>query len=122
MRETVATVLEGLGYRVVAVASGAEALAILEQGQTIDLLLSDMVMPGLNGLDLYRALRQRQPAVKGLIMTGYALGGAGYQELQQAGVDWIQKPFEIDDLDVKIRAVLAGRVSPVQSVSVEKGR
>ena len=67
-----------------------------------------MVMPGLSGLDLYRALRRRQPAMKGLIMTGYALGGARYEELKQEGIDWIQKPFEIDDLDRKIRAALAG--------------
>jgi two-component system cell cycle sensor histidine kinase/response regulator CckA len=122
VRETVAAVLESLGYRVLAVASGAEALAVLKQGQTIDLMLSDMIMPGLSGLDLYRVLRKQQFALKGLIMTGYALGEDGYEELQRVGVDWIQKPFEVDDLAAKIRAALAGKVSPTQSIPVEKGR
>jgi CheY-like chemotaxis protein len=115
-------VLEGLGYRVLAASSGAEALAILAEKQTIDLLLTDLVMPGLSGLDLYQVVRRQQPAVKGLIMTGYAPGGTGNQEFQQVGIDWIRKPFEIDDLAAKIRAVLAGKVSPVQSSPVEKDR
>jgi PAS domain S-box-containing protein len=122
LREVVADMLEEMGYQVLAVGSGSQALTLLEQGQPIDLLLSDMVMPGLSGLDLYRALRRRQPAMKGLIMTGYALGGAGYEELLQEGMDWIQKPFDIDDLDVKIRTVLAGKVSPVRSNPREQGR
>ena len=122
LREVVADMLEEMGYQVLAVGSGSQALTLLERGQSIDLLLSDMVMPGLSGLDLYRALRRRQPAMKGLIMTGYALGGTGYEELLQEEMDWIQKPFQIDDLDAKIRAVLARKVSPVRSNPGEQGR
>jgi DNA-binding NtrC family response regulator len=94
-------------------------LAILEQGQPVDLLLSDLVLPGLSGLDLYQALRRQWPAVKGLIMTGYALVGTGYEIFQQGEVDWIQKPFDVDDLAAKIRTVLAGKMSPGQSRPVE---
>jgi PAS domain S-box-containing protein len=121
VRQVVAETLEGLGYRVLATASGAEALAILERGRAIDLLLSDLVMPGLSGLDLYRALRRQRPALKGLIMTGYALVKAGYAAFQEEGVDWIQKPFEIEQLADKVRALLAEKASPVQSRPVEEG-
>jgi two-component system cell cycle sensor histidine kinase/response regulator CckA len=112
LRPVIVETLQELGYRVLAAASGAEAMAILEQNHTIDLLLTDLVLPGLNGLDLYQALHQQQPAVRGLIMTGYAPVGAGYEVFQQGEVDWIQKPFDMDDLANKIRAVLAETAPP----------
>jgi two-component system cell cycle sensor histidine kinase/response regulator CckA len=113
VRLVVAEALADLSYRVLPASSGAEAMAILEQRQAIDLLLTNLVLPGLNGLDLYRALRQQQPAVRGLIMAGYTLAGAGHEVFQQEGADWIQKPFDMDDLAAKIRAVLAETVPPV---------
>ncbi len=112
-RLVVTEILEELGYRVLPAASAADALAILGQNLAVDLLLTVLVLPGLNGLDLYEALRQQQPALRGLIMTGYGLVGASHGVFEQAEVDWIQKPFDIDDLSTKIRAVLAGTVSPV---------
>ncbi len=115
VRHVVADLLRGIGYRVLPAASAAETLEIVaEHDQPIDLLLCDLVMPGLSGLDLYHTLRRQRPDLKGLIMTGYALVGAAYEVFEQEELDWIQKPFEIEQLAGKIRALLAG-TAPLSS-------
>ncbi|MGB3218832.1 MAG: response regulator, partial [Anaerolineae bacterium] len=106
-REAIGESLTGLGYRVFSAATGAEALALFDaQGQGIDLVLSDLVMPEMGGLELFRRLRPRPLAPKLLIMTGHAPEGSTYSELCQAGIPWLLKPFTMADLTVKLRAVL----------------
>ncbi|MBK9234463.1 MAG: response regulator [Anaerolineae bacterium] len=106
-REAIGESLTGLGYRVLPAATGAEALALFDaQGQDIDLVLSDLVMPEMGGLELFRRLRPRPLAPKLLIMTGHAPEGSTYSELCQAGIPWLLKPFTMADLTVKLRAVL----------------
>ena len=109
-RAAVGEALEGLGYRVVSAGTGHEALAALaEPGHGVALVLSDMVMPEMGGLELYRRLRAAHPAVKLLFMTGHALAEGGYEELAQAGVPWLQKPFAVADVAARVRAVLGAQ-------------
>ncbi|MBK9094374.1 MAG: response regulator [Anaerolineae bacterium] len=106
-REAIGESLAGLGYRVFSAATGAEALALFDaQGQGIDLVLSDLVMPEMGGLELFRRLRAQAPALKMLIMTGHAPEGDIYGDLRQAGIPWLQKPFAIADLAARLRTLL----------------
>ena len=96
--------LEALGYRVLLAADGVEALSVY-QGNSggIDLVLSDMVMPRLGGLELYKALGELNPQLKMIIMTGYPLADDDKALLEKGLVDWILKPFEIEGLNAKLR-------------------
>jgi two-component system, cell cycle sensor histidine kinase and response regulator CckA len=106
-REAVREVLQSLGYKVLAAVDGTEALAIFEQAlQTIDLVLSDLVMPDVGGIVLFQELSQRKPDLKMIIMTGYPLEDSGKALLEQGIVDWLHKPFSAEQIARKIQAAL----------------
>lgn len=107
MRLSVAEVLMGLGYEVKSASTGDDALSLLgSDDHAIDLILTDLVMPGMDGLQLSKSVRQRFPEIKVLVMTGHSLEEGRLQTLQQTAVPWIQKPFSLQELSKKIRDVL----------------
>lgn len=96
--------LESLGYRVLLAADGVEALSVYQGNPAgIDLVLSDMVMPRMGGLDLYKRLSDLNPRLKMIIMTGYPLADDDKTLLEKRLVEWILKPFEIEALNAKLR-------------------
>ena len=104
LRVSLADVLSSLGYRVLEAENGVEATAILaREGEAIDVVLSDLVMPEMGGVELYQAIRKRFPALPVLFMTGYPLGE---QEVELASISWILKPFDVNQVGSKIRALL----------------
>ncbi|HEU4959496.1 MAG TPA: response regulator [Sphingomonas sp.] len=94
--------LEELGYAVTRAADGQAALALVDRGLEIDVLLSDMMMPGeIDGLALARELRRRRPRLPVVLMTGYsAVAAAAGQE----GLRLLTKPFTLDDLAAALSA------------------
>jgi two-component system cell cycle sensor histidine kinase/response regulator CckA len=108
VRDYVALTLKAYGYRVIAAENGAAAIAIWEKkASTIDLVLTDVVMPGMDGRQLARHLRQVRPGIKVLFMSGYAEDDVGLSELSSEGADIIAKPFGPEQLGTKIREALA---------------
>ena len=107
MRMAVSDSLEGLGYQVFSAADGVEALEILaQQAEAILLMISDLVMPRMGGVELAQTARLRYPTLKILIMTGHPLGESE-EELRQSGIQgWIQKPFSISELSDYIQSLL----------------
>ncbi len=96
MGEVGAAYLEQLGYTVKRAASAQDAIAVLENDTTIDLVFSDILMPGrMNGLDLARAVRERFPHMPVLLCTGYS-GSA--QDAVRRGFVVLQKPYDLDAL------------------------
>ena len=109
LRQSVADALVELGYQVLSAANGVEALEIFaNQDSAIDLVLTDLVMPGLGGGELAKMLRHQRPDIKILIMTGHPLNEnkSLLRELEE--IEWLQKPFEVEDLADRLRAVLDG--------------
>ncbi len=104
VREVARTVLDRLGYRVLAAANGEEALA-LEAGHPgpLDLLLTDVVLPGPSGPEVAEAVRARRPGCRVLFMSGYPERLAS----GPAGVPFLAKPFSPETLARRIRDVLA---------------
>ena len=102
------TMLEQIGYRVLPAASPAAALRLakLESGR-IDLLMTDVVMPQMNGRDLGKILAEEIPGLKRLFMSGYTSDVIAPHGVLDAGVHFIAKPFTPAELAAKIRAVLA---------------
>ena len=106
-RDAIDDTLELLGYNVLLAGTGREALALFEENQeSVDLVLSDMVMPEMGGVDLYHNLIARDSGVKMVVMTGYPLEDQGRSLLEQGIVDWLHKPFSPDVLGGKLREVL----------------
>ncbi len=100
-------ILESSGYNVIAFESSKMALAFakLEPGR-IDLLVTDVVMPELNGKMLFETLRKSRPDLKCLFMSGYACDVITRLDIQDEGVDFIQKPFGYEALSAKVRRIL----------------
>jgi two-component system, cell cycle sensor histidine kinase and response regulator CckA len=99
--------LKRQGYRVLAAATPAEAVALGREHQgAIDLLLTDVVMPEMNGRELARLLQTIKPQLQCLFMSGYTASVIADHGILDKGVDFVQKPFTSDDLSAKIRAVL----------------
>ncbi|HTU35329.1 MAG TPA: response regulator [Candidatus Acidoferrum sp.] len=97
------------GYEVVEVRSAAEAMRCMEaRGDTIDLVLTDVVMPGMKGGELVERLAQHHANLKVLYMSAYTEGDAINFGMLSPGMAFIEKPFSPDELAGKVRAVLAG--------------
>ena len=110
VRRIVVTKLSGLGYDVTDVEDGQEALELLEGGQVPNLLITDSLMPRMNGLQLVRALRQNSNpdlATLPIIMVTSRQGEQDIIEGLEAGVDdYVIKPFSPDELAARVRTVL----------------
>jgi PAS domain S-box-containing protein len=105
--------LEGLGYTVFTAGTPGEAILLAqEHGGQIDLLMTDVIMPEMNGSDLARSLVSLFPDIKLLFMSGYTANVIAHNGALNEGVNFIQKPFARKDLAVKIREVFS-QTSPV---------
>jgi signal transduction histidine kinase len=107
VRELVVSLLEELDYEVDGAGDGAEALAVLAATEHVDLLLSDVVLPGgMSGVQLSREVKQRRPEVRILLMSGYAAGTLKKEGRLDPGVELLPKPFQQIELASKVREVL----------------
>ncbi len=110
VRRIVVTKLSGLGYEVTDVEDGQEALELLEGGQVFNLLITDSLMPRMNGLQLVRALRQNSSpdlATLPIIMLTSRQGEQDIIEGLEAGLDdYVIKPFSPDELAARVKTVL----------------
>ncbi len=107
VRRLVVTALERSGYRVLQAATPEAALEIVERtAGTIDLLLTDVIMPGMDGAELQRRLLRLRPGIRTLFMSGYTASIMGDHGILEDGVYFIQKPFSVVDLTRKVRELL----------------
>jgi CheY-like chemotaxis protein len=102
-------ILEALGYRVATAANGTEALAALERLEgRIDLVICDVVMPGMSGQEVVERLRARRPEIRVIFMSGYTDNVVLRHGILEGEYDFLEKPFSADGLAAKIRGVLVG--------------
>jgi signal transduction histidine kinase len=104
-----ARALGQVGYAVHAVTEVAGALEILRGPLSIDLLLADIQMPGLSGLELAQIAREGDPAIAIIIMTGHATLDAVHQTARRGVADFLTKPFELDELRIAVDQALHKR-------------
>ena len=98
--------LRGLGYTVVQASDGNQGLAALAIQPRVDLLFTDVVMPDLNGRQLADKARAARPGLKVLFTTGYTRNAIVHNGTLDADVDFLPKPFTVEQLARKVRAVL----------------
>ena len=102
--------LEKQGYKVIEAADGAVAVQIaVAHESVIHLLLTDVIMPGMNGRELAQRITEIRPNVKVLYMSGYTENVIGHNGTLDAGIRLLQKPFNLRDLKDKVREVLDAR-------------
>ncbi len=110
VRATVVDLLLELGYRVLKAKDAASALTVIESGVPIDLLFTDVVMPGtLKSLELARIARQRLPGIVVLFTSGYTQNVITYGDRLEEGVELLPKPYTRESLARRLRHVLARR-------------
>ena len=104
--EVTSEMLTTLGYRVLCARNGAEAIQMLESGQELELLFSDVVMPnGMNGVELAREAKRLSKGIKILLTSGYA--GDVMERLRAVNeFPIIEKPFRLADLARRLRSIL----------------
>jgi PAS domain S-box-containing protein len=99
--------LESTGYRVYATGSGQEALAVyMEKQKEIDLVILDMIMPGISGGETFDRLREINPGIKVLLSSGYSIEGEAQTIMDRGCNGFLQKPFRLANLSRKVREML----------------
>lgn len=109
IRMLVTEVLQDLGYTPIEAADGPAGLKVLQSNVRIDLLITDVGLPGgISGRQMVDAARQARPGLKVLFITGYANNAAIGNGLLEPGMHVLTKPFAMDQLASRIRAIIAG--------------
>lgn len=105
LRESIAEVLAGVDFTVSLAADGEAALELLGQ-RKIDLVLLDLVMPGLGGMEVMRRMRERLPRLPVIILTAFATVENAVEAMRQGAQDYVTKPFRVDTLLASVRRSL----------------
>ena len=99
--------LERMGYNVILANSGEEALELIsDMGKEIDLVILDLIMPGMNGGETFDLIREGNPEIPVILSSGYSISGQATEIMSRGCNGFIQKPFDISELSQKIRDVL----------------
>jgi two-component system, NtrC family, response regulator AtoC len=107
-RELCVEALRGMGVKTETADSGARALAQLESGR-VDIVLTDVRMPGMDGIELLKIIRQRYPQTDVVIMTGYGTIQASVEAIKLGAYDYLTKPFKIDEFNQVFRRLVEKR-------------
>lgn len=107
IRSLVKSVLVRDGHEVIEAVDGAEAIAVWERSpDAIDLLLTDIVMPGMDGCELARQLSSRTPRVRVLYMSGKCEIDVVQEQIKRRGIGFLRKPFDIEGLRLAVLRIL----------------
>jgi CheY-like chemotaxis protein len=126
IRANVRDCLQQLGYTALESGSGEDALQLCEQHHgSIDLVMTDLVMPGMSGHETAQRMSERFPGTRLLYTSGYSEDGAARRELLHEGAAFLEKPYTVADLARAVqRALTAQRLNPSTSAAeeIERGR
>lgn len=101
--------LEKLGYMVLTAKNGKDALQVYQENRDkIDMIILDMIMPGMNGGEIFDRLKDINPEVRVLLSSGYSINGQAVHILERGCRGFIQKPFDLQKLSHKVQEVLEG--------------
>ncbi|HZG67671.1 MAG TPA: response regulator, partial [Herpetosiphonaceae bacterium] len=98
VRSVLRDLLEGEGYSVTEAKSGTEVLTMLAKGGGVSLLLMDVRMPGVDGLEVLDRLRKSSNETPVIMITAHATATVGIQAMQRGAYDYLTKPFEVDEV------------------------
>jgi CheY-like chemotaxis protein len=105
--EVTKEILESLGYEVLSACNGQDAIDVYKQeGERIDLIILDMIMPGMGGGEAFEILKQMNPDIRIILSSGYSVDGQAKGIMEKGVKAFLQKPFRIHQLSQKVREAL----------------
>ena len=119
MRELLAIVLRREGYEVLLAENGRAAIDLLER-EPVDLLISDIKMPDLSGVDVLRAAKQIDQDILGIMITAFASTETAVEAMRLGACDYLSKPFDIDLLKMKVREKIENRQLRQENVLLKR--
>ena len=119
MRELLAIVLKREGYDVVLAENGRSAVSALERAP-FDLLISDIKMPDMSGVDVLRAAKRLDPDILGIMITAFASTETAIEAMRLGACDYLSKPFDIDLLKMKVREKVENRALKQENVLLKR--
>jgi two-component system response regulator PilR (NtrC family) len=119
MRELLAIVLRREGYEVLLAENGRSAIAMLER-EPIDLLISDIKMPDLSGVDVLRAAKKLDQDILGIMITAFASTETAVEAMRLGACDYLSKPFDVDLLKMKVREKIENRQLKQENVLLKR--
>jgi two-component system response regulator PilR (NtrC family) len=119
MRELLAIVLRREGYEVTLAENGRSAIALLER-EPIDILISDIKMPDLSGVEVLRAAKRIDPDILGIMITAFASTDTAVEAMRLGACDYLSKPFDIDLLKMKVREKIENRQLRQENVLLKR--
>lgn len=112
LREGLGKLLEDEGYVVLCAETGEEALDVLQQSR-IDLVLTDMRMPGMDGIELLKKIRERHGDLGVIILTGYGQIESYIEAMNFGAIEYVSKPFKVNELKFIVNKVLSSNAPSV---------
>ncbi len=119
LRELLAIVLRREGHDVLLAENGKMALAALARGP-VDLLISDIKMPDMSGVDVLRAAKEADPGLPAIMMTAFASTETAVEAMRLGACDYLIKPFDVDELKLKVREKLESRQLREENVLLKR--
>jgi two-component system, NtrC family, response regulator PilR len=119
MRELLAIVLRREGYEVLLAENGRGALGVLER-EPVDLLISDIKMPDMSGVEVLRAAKKIDPDILGIMITAFASTDTAVEAMRLGACDYLSKPFDIDLLKMKVREKIENRQLRQENVLLKR--
>ena len=119
MRELLSIVLRREGYDVTLAENGRAAIDHLERGR-FDLLISDIKMPDMTGVDVLRSAKRIDPDILGIMITAFASADTAIEAMRLGAHDYLSKPFDVDELKMKVRNALEQRLLRQENVLLKR--
>lgn len=105
--------LERAGHETVSAKNGTDALTALEKNDTFDILLTDIVMPGIDGIELSTRAKEIHPSIEIMLITGFAAMAMKHaEEAENTNTQMLSKPFHLNDLVEKVEDLLKNKLNP----------
>src|SRR5262249_25302383 len=119
MRELLAIVLRREGYEVILAGDGRSAVNTLER-ESVDLLISDIKMPDLSGVEVLRAAKRIDQDILGIMITAFASTDSAVEAMRLGACDYLTKPFDVDLLKMKVREKIENRQLRQENVLLKR--
>ena len=119
IREGMRRILESEGFRVETSASGRAAVEKIQERE-FDVVITDLKMPGMDGIEVLKAIKILQPDVPVIIITGYATVDTAVEAMKNGAFDYIAKPFTSEQITEKVQKSIAERAMLLESASLKK--
>ena len=119
-RQVMSGELRRLGHEIVTAGSGEEAVARIEQWEP-EIVLLDLRLPGMNGLDTLKAIRGRNPSVEVIMLTGHGTIDSAIESIRDGAFDYLVKPCPLDELQIRVQRAIERRALMQRATLLERG-